>query len=176
LESTWEGSREVGLHGYLGGNKDMSIFTIVLLVVAVVMIGITVALYFLGKRAEAKRAEQEEQIAAASQQVSMLIIDKKMMKLKDSGLPEQVIASTPWYAKRSKMPIVKAKVGPKVMTFICDNAIFADLPVKKEVKAMISGLYITSAKVAHGKVVKTETKKKGFRAWLLRKNKELNNK
>ncbi|MBQ1901619.1 MAG: hypothetical protein II169_03595 [Lachnospiraceae bacterium] len=154
----------------------MNMFTIVLLIVALVMVGITVALYFLGKRAEAKRAEQEEQIAAASQQVSMLIIDKKMMKLKDSGLPEQVIASTPWYAKRSKMPIVKAKVGPKMMTFICDNMIFNDLPVKREVKATISGLYITSARVSHGKVVKAEEKKKGLRAWLLRKNKELRNK
>ena len=151
----------------------MNTFTIVLLVITVVVIGVTIALYFLGKRAEAKRAEQEEQISAASQSVTMLIIDKKMMKLKDSGLPEQVIASTPWYAKRSKMPIVKAKVGPKIMTFICDNMIFEEVPVKKEVKAMVSGLYITSVRGLHGKVEKTEEKKKGLRAWLTRKQKEM---
>ena len=38
-----------------------------------------------------KRQEQDEQIAAASQTVNMLIIDKKRMKLKDAGLPQQII-------------------------------------------------------------------------------------
>ena len=46
--------------------------------------------------------------------------------------------------RRSKLPIVKAKVGPRVMSFICDAAIFDTVPIKKEVKAVISGLYITS--------------------------------
>jgi len=153
----------------------MNTLTIVLLIVTVIVVGITVALYFLGKRAEKKRAEQEEQISSTAQSVSMLIIDKKMMKLKDSGLPEQVIASTPWYAKRSKMPIVKAKVGPKIMTFICDNMIYDAVPVKKEVKAMVSGLYITSVRGLHGKTVQPEQKKKGLRAWANRKLQEMRN-
>ena len=75
----------------------------------------------------------------------------------------------------SKLPIVKAKVGPKVMTLICDATIFDDSPVKKEVKARVSGLYITSVRGLHGKNDTTDTKKKkGLRAWALRKQKELN--
>ena len=55
--------------------------TIVLLVITAVVIGITVALYFLGKKAEARKAEQDEQVAKVAQTVSMLIIDKKKMRV-----------------------------------------------------------------------------------------------
>lgn len=149
---------------------------IILIVVLVVLIGITIGLYFLGKKAEAKKAEQDIQVEATAQNVSMLIIDKKQMRMKDSGLPEAVIAQTPFYARMSKVPIVKAKVGPKVMTLICDATIFDDIPVKKEVKARVSGLYITSVRGLHGKAEdpNAKKKKKGLRAWAIRKQKELN--
>ena len=68
------------------------------------------------------------------------------MKLADAGLPAAILEQTPKLMRRSKMPIVKAKVGPKIMTFICDSAIFDSIPTKKEVKAVVSGLYITSVK------------------------------
>ncbi|MCF0130359.1 MAG: hypothetical protein HUJ71_01465 [Pseudobutyrivibrio sp.] len=154
----------------------MSTFGIVMLIITIVLIAAIVVLYFLGKKAEKRKAEQDQQMAAIAQQVSMLIIDKKRMKLKDSGLPEAVIAQTPWYAKGQKLPIVKAKVGPQMMSLICDAAIFDEIPVKKEVKATVSGLYITKVKGLHGKTVKTDDtkKKKGLRAWALRKQKELN--
>ena len=154
----------------------MSTGLIILLVVTAIVVAITIALYFLGKKAEAKKAEQDEQVEATAQNVSMLIIDKKRMKMKDSGLPEAVIAQTPFYARMSKVPIVKAKVGPKVMSLICDATIFDEIPVKKEVKARVSGLYITSVRGLHGKNEDPDAgkKKKGLRAWALRKQKELN--
>lgn len=154
----------------------MSTGLIILLIVTAIVVAITIALYFLGKKAEAKKAEQDEQVEATAQNVSMLIIDKKRMKMKDSGLPEAVIAQTPFYARMSKVPIVKAKVGPKVMSLICDATIFDEIPVKKEVKARVSGLYITSVRGLHGKNEDPNTgkKKKGLRAWALRKQKELN--
>lgn len=146
--------------------------TIVLLVITAVVIGITIALYFLGKKAEARKAEQDEQVAKVAQTVSMLIIDKKKMRVNQAGLPEEMIAAMPWYAKRSKMPIVKAKVGPKVMTFICDYAVFDEVPTKREVKATVSGLYITGVKGLHGKNNGPQEKPKGLRARLARKLKE----
>ena len=94
----------------------------------------------------------------------MLIIDKKKMRLKDSGLPANVIAQTPKMLRRSKLPIVKAKVGPKVMTLICDGQIFDSVPVKKEVKATVSGLYITAVKGMRGPIEAPAKKKKGFMA------------
>lgn len=147
--------------------------TIVLLTITAVIVGVTILLYFLGKKAEKRQAEQEEQLAAASQTVSMLIIDKKRMKIKDAGLPDMVLENTPWYAKNTKLPVVKAKVGPRTMNLICDAAIFDEIPVKKEVKASVSGIYITSVRGLHGKnTVDNSKKKKGLRAWAERQMKE----
>lgn len=127
-----------------------------------ILVAAIIGLYFLGKKAEKKQAEQNETLAATAQTVSMLIIDKKRMKLSESGLPAAVIEQSPKMLRRSKLPIVKAKVGPKVMTLICDASIYDSIPVKKEVKAVVSGLYITEVKGLHGPVETTEKKKKGF--------------
>ncbi|MBU5472271.1 hypothetical protein [Roseburia sp. MSJ-14] len=138
----------------------MATWQIVLLVIAIVMILAIVGLYFLGKKAEKKKSEQDAQIAASAQTVSMLIIDKKKMRLKDAGLPAAVLEQTPKMLRRSKMPIVKAKVGPKVMTLICDAQIYDSIPIKKEVKAVVSGLYITGVKGLRGSNEPTPKKKK----------------
>ena len=112
-------------------------------------------------------------MAVSAQTVSMLIIDKKKLRLKDSGLPEAVIAQTPFYAKRAKLPIVKAKIGPRIMTLICDAEIFDEIPIKREVKATVSGLYITKVRGLHGKTTVQQAPKKGVRAWLTRKLKDM---
>jgi len=137
----------------------VSTLSIVLLVILVVLIIACVVLYFLGKKAEKKQAEQQEQLDAVAQTVSMLIIGK--MKLKDSGLPQIVIDNTPKYLRRSKVPVVKAKVGPRIMTLMCDAQIYPLIPVKKEVKATVSGIYITGVKGVRG-ALETPEKKKGF--------------
>ena len=147
---------------------------IVLLVILLVLIAAMIVLYFLGKKAQKRKDEQDEQIKAAAQTVSMLIIDKKRLRMKDSGLPAAVLEQTPKYLRRSKLPIVKAKVGPRVMTLIADEQIFDEIPVKKEVKATVSGLYITAVRGLRGRIEKPEKKKKGFRAKLQAKYNEAN--
>lgn len=137
--------------------------TIILLIILAVLIILLVALYFFGKKAQKKQEEQQSQLEAAAQTVSMLVIDKKRMRLKDAGLPQMILDQTPKLLRRSKLPIVKAKIGPKVMSLICDEKIFDSVPVKKEVKAVISGIYITSVKGLRGPL-EQPTKKKGFRA------------
>ena len=133
---------------------------IVLLIILVIMAGIAVLLYFLGKKAQKREEEQKQQIDAMKQTVSMLIIDKKRMKIKDSGLPQAVIDQTPKFMRWSKLPIVKAKVGPQVMSLVCDDKIFDNVPVKREVKATVSGIYITGVKGIHGSIDQNKTAKK----------------
>lgn len=139
----------------------MSKVTIVLLVILAILIIACIVLYFLGKKAEKKQAEQQEQLDAVKQTVSMLIIDKGRVRLRDAGFPPIVVENTPKYLRRSKVPVVKAKVGPKVMTLMCDAQIYPIIPVKKEVKATISGIYITGVKGLRGPL-DTPEKKKGF--------------
>ena len=138
----------------------MKTFTIVLLVILVILIVACVVLYFVGKKAEKKQAD--------AQTVSILVIDKGRMKLKEAGLPDIVIENTPKYLRRSKVPVVKAKVGPKIMTLMCDAQVYPLIPVKKEVKATISGIYITAVKGVRGPLDVPE-KKKGFFARLRNK-------
>ena len=139
----------------------MTTGTIILIVVAVIIVAALVGLYFYAKKMEKKQAEQQEQLKAAAQSVSMLIIDKKRMKLKEAGLPSIVLESTPKYLRGAKVPIVKAKVGPRVMSLVCDDKIFANIPIKKEVKAVVSGIYITEVKGIRGPL-DVPQKKKGF--------------
>ena len=145
----------------------MKTYQIVILIVLLVLIALVVLLYFLGKKAQKKQAEQQEMLEQNKQTLSMLIIDKKRMKIKDSGLPQMVIDQTPKLMRNSKMPIIKAKVGPQIMSLICDEKIFDNVPVKKEVKAVVSGIYVLDVKGLHGKIEKKPEKKKGFfkKAW-----------
>ena len=138
----------------------MKVFSIVMIVILVILVIAAIALYFIGKKAEKRQAEQQKQLDAVAQNINMLIIDKAKLKLKDAGLPSIVLESTPWYLKRSKVPVVKAKVGPKIMTLMCDAQIYPMIPVKKEVKATVSGLYITNVKGVRGPLEVPE--KKGF--------------
>ena len=119
---------------------------IVLAVIAGILLIALIALSILGRKMQKKQAENEVAMQQASQVVSMLIIDKKRMKLKEAGLPSIVVEQTPKYMRGAKVPIVKAKVGPKIMSLMCDDKIFPLLPIKKEVKAVVSGIYIMDVK------------------------------
>ena len=140
----------------------LSTGTIIMLVVLVLLTAAMIALYFIGKRTQKKQEEQRELMDANKQTVSMLIIDKKRMKLKESGLPQIVIDQTPRYLRGSKLPVIKAKVGPQIMTLICEEKIFDNVPTKKEVKAVVSGIYVLDVKGLHGKIEKAPEEKKGF--------------
>lgn len=135
---------------------------IIFLVILAVLVIAFVVLYFVGKKAQKKQAEQQEMLQANKQTVSMLIIDKKIMKIKDSGLPQMVIDQTPKLMRNSKLPIIKAKVGPQVMSLISDEKIFDNVPVKKEVKAVVSGIYVLDVKGLHGRTEAAPAKKKGI--------------
>ena len=143
----------------------MSKVTIVLLVILVILIGILIALYFFGKKTQKTQAQQQAQIEATKQTVTMLVIDKKRMPIKESGLPQMVIDQTPKLMRRSKLPIVKAKIGPRVQVMIADEKVFDLIPVKKEIKAEVSGLYIVGVRGLRGKL-EAPPQKKGFWAKL----------
>ncbi len=150
----------------------MTPFQITLLVILIVVIVLFVVLYFVGKKAQKKQAEQQQMLEANKQVVSMLIIDKKRMKIKDSGLPQIVIDQTPKMMRNSKMPIIKAKVGPQIMSLICEERIFDYVPVKKEVKAYVSGIYVLDVKGLHGKSEPRPEKKKSKFKQLVEKAQE----
>ena len=147
------------------------------LIVLLVLIAAIVVITIFGNKMQEKQIAQKEQMLEAAQPVTMLIIDKKIMPLKDAKLPKVVMEQLEEKGKRytkAKVPIVKAKVGPQIVSLICDDAIYEDVPSRGEVKAMVSGIYLVSVKSIRGKkVVKEEElgkkKKGGWRQRLMRK-------
>ena len=150
----------------------MPIWLTVMLVILIVLIVFMVAMYFLGKRAEKKQAEQDEVLKQNQQQVTMLVIDKKKIAAKNAPFPETVTNQIPWYLKRSKLPVVKAKVGPQIMNFLAENDVYDQIPVKREVKATISGLYITSFRGIRKNDTEKKEEKKGFLSRFRRKKED----
>ena len=141
----------------------MSRFWIIMIVILVILVAALIALYFVGKRLQRKQEASQEQMEAAKQSVSLLVIDKKMLPVKQSGLPQIVIDQTPKLMRWQKLPIVKAKVGPRIMTLVADNKIFDLIPVKKEVRAVVSGIYIMDVKGIRAPL-EAPPKKQGFMA------------
>ena len=119
---------------------------IILLIVLAVIVAAFIGLTIYGKRLQKKSEQSQAQMKAGAQTVSILVIDKKRMKLKEANLPKIVLDQTPKYLRSSKVPIVKAKIGPKVMILMCDEKIFDLIPVKKEVKVVMNGIYIMDVK------------------------------
>ena len=138
---------------------------LIMIIVIVVALAIMFVLYRVGDKLQKKQSAQREQMVEAAQPMNMLIIDKKMLPMKDAGLPKMVMEQTPKRYQKAKLPIAKVKVGPQIMNMICDDAIFDELPTRGEVKAMVGGIYIISVKSVRGKKVaqeeETGKKKKG---------------
>ena len=134
---------------------------IILLIIVAILVVACVLLYRKGKQMQEQAETSQEQMRAGSQVQSLLVIDKKKMKLQDANLPKIVMEQSKWYMKRAKVPVVKVKIGPKIVTMLCDERIYDSIPVKKEVKAVVSGIYIMELKGVRGGIEQKE-EKKGF--------------
>lgn len=139
----------------------MTTFFIVLGVILAIAIILLVVLYIFGSKMQKKNEAAQAQMQASAQTTSLLVIDKKRMKLKEANLPQVVIDQTPKYLRNSKVPLVKAKIGPKIMTLMCDDKVFEVIPVKKEVKVVLSGIYIMEVKGIRA-ALDQKPQKKGF--------------
>ncbi len=137
----------------------MNTFLNVLLIIVIVAAIVLGIMYYFGRKMEKRQVEQQSMIDAAKQTVTIMAIDKKKMKMSESGMPKEALDAVPWYAKRMKVPVVKVKIGPKIMTMIAEEKAFLQLPLKTEAKVGISGLYITDVKSARGGLIPLPKKK-----------------
>ncbi len=141
------------------GNHMSTALKVILIIIAVLIV-LFIALYIVARKAEKKSSEQRAAMESQAQTMSFYVIDKKKMKLKEAGLPKIVTEQTPKYLRGTKMPILKVKVGPKVMSLICDDQVFNTILPKQEVKAQVSGIYVISAKRIRGPLPEPKKTKK----------------
>ena len=128
----------------------METWMIVTLVIILVVAAAIIALYIIGGKMQKKQEKAQADMQIGAQTYSILVIDKKKMKMKEAGFPAIVLEQSPKYLRNAKVPVVKAKIGPKVMSLMCDPKAFDLIPVKKEVKVVMNGIYIMDVKGARG--------------------------
>ena len=88
--------------------------------------------------------EADEFIKANKQVVSIYVIDKKFEKPTEKDFNKQIYDQLTGSAKRRKMCMIKAKVGPQIVTLITEKNVYDVIVPKKTVKVELSGLYLVN--------------------------------
>jgi hypothetical protein len=117
-----------------------------MMIVAILAIIVAAVFYFINRWAGKKAAAQQDMVEQHKQTVSIYVIDKKKDKITNAGFPKSVQEQIPRMAKIMKTPLVKAKIGPQIMTLVCDAKVYDALPLKKTVSVEIAGAYIVGMK------------------------------
>ena len=136
----------------------MQIWDIVILV-SVILVLLGVGIYFLNKWAGKRASQQQEMVEQHKQTASIYVIDKKKDKITNANFPKAISDQMPRMSKIMKMPLVKAKIGPQIMTLMCEASVFDALPVKKTVTVELAGAYIVSMKGMKTKMEMAEMRK-----------------
>ena len=116
------------------------IIIIITIIVGVILGG----LYYLNKKATKKMSDHQDKINRSKQATTIFVIDKKKTKITEVNMPKIVIEQMPKIYKFLKLYFVQAKIGPQIMTLMCDKKVFNAITVKKNIKVELAGIYIVS--------------------------------
>jgi len=128
-----------------GSGSGFGLLDIILLV-GIILVIIVVVLYFLNRWAGRRMSDQQDMVERHKQPATIYVIDKKKDKITNANLPKAMASQIPRMGRVMKMPLVKVKIGPQIMTLVCDKAVFEALPIKKNVQVELAGAYIVSMK------------------------------
>lgn len=117
-----------------------------IIIIALIVGAIAVGLYFLNRWASKKGVEQQSMIDTHKTAATIFVIDKKKDKAANANLPKAVMENLPKMYRFAKLYFVMAKIGPQIATLICDKNVYNSIPVKKNVKVELAGIYIVSVK------------------------------
>ena len=111
----------------------------------IIILALAVAIFFayrMNRKAMGQMIQAQDFIEANRQTVQIFVIDKKNEKPSTSNMPKMVYDQLPKKAKAKKAFLVRAKVGPQIVTLMCDKPVYDVMPVKKNVKVDLAGMYI----------------------------------
>jgi len=114
----------------------------ILLIVIFVAIGICVAYMIYSKKRKVGSDEIREMVQKNKTEQTIFVIDKQYCRPTENNVPKAMYEKITKGNRMRKIGIVKAKLGPKIMTFMCNKDTFNVLPDKKSVKVECAGLYI----------------------------------
>ena len=114
-------------------------------IMIIIILVLAVAIFFgyrMNRKAMGQMIQAQDFIDANRQTVQIFVIDKKNEKPSVSNMPKAIFEQLPKKAKAKKAFLVRAKVGPQIVTLMCDKPVFEVMPVKKNVKVELAGMYI----------------------------------
>ena len=114
--------------------------------IAVLIAAGFIAFRILKKRYTRNVTLQKELVEQHKQTVTIFVIEKKMAKITEARLPKGVADQIPAIYKLKKMPLITAKVGPQIVTLICEDALYDQIPDKKNVTVEVAGIFIAGVK------------------------------
>ena len=82
----------------LGTAWIVTLVILAILIIALVIVGVW------GNKQQKKSADAQQQLQDAAQPMTLLVIDKKRMKISEANLPKVVIDNVPKMMRRSKGP------------------------------------------------------------------------
>jgi len=129
--------------GFGGGGFGILDITLIVIAVLGAVLG---GLYFLNRWASKKVTAQQEMVNKTKQSASIYVIDKRHDKAANVTLPKVVMENLPRTTKLMKMHFVKAKIGPQIMTLMCEKGVYNALDVKKTFQVELAGIYIVHVK------------------------------
>lgn len=114
----------------------------IMIIVIVVLALLCAGMYYLNKRGMKKMIQAQDFIDQNRTTVQIFVIDKRQEKPSSSNMPKAVFEQMPKTAKMRKTNLVRAKVGPQIVTLMCDKPVYEVIPVKKTIKVDLAGMYI----------------------------------
>jgi hypothetical protein len=132
----------------------------ILLIVIMSLVAIIAGLYFLNRWAAKRMATQQDMVEKTKQSASIYVIDMRRDKAANVNMPKVVMENLPRTAKLMKMYFVKAKVGPQIVTLMCEKTVYNALDVKKTFQVELAGIYIASVKGMKTKYELAQARKK----------------
>ena len=107
-----------------------------------VIIGLVIGYKILKKRMTKRVENQKALVNQHKVTTTIFVIEKKKAKLTEAKLPKQIVDQIPRIYKLRKMPLVIAKVGPQIVTLLCEEDVFKKIPDKKNVRVDLAGIFI----------------------------------
>lgn len=138
----------------------------IILLSVVALAGILALLYIYNRKNTKKLVEVQDIVRQHKTTASIFVIDKKMQRPSPHNLTKAVYENLPRLTKMRKMPMVKAKVGPQIVTFITDKQVYNIITPKKTVKAEIAGMYILGIAGVNLADKKKKTFKEKLSLWM----------
>ena len=115
-------------------------------IIAIVLVGVFFGVKFLRKRFKNRIEQQKTLVDQHKRTISIFVIEKKKAKITDANMPKMVVDQIPAIYKLKKMPLITAKVGPQIVTLLCEDKIYDQIPDKKNVTVDIAGIFIAAVK------------------------------